>query len=223
MLPSPAPLPDAALLDLPVFPLPGVVLFPGTALPLHVFEPRYRAMMEACTAEHQVMAVALLKPGYEADYEGRPPLHPVCGAGRIVSSERLPDGRWNLVLQATDRVRIIEELPPAEVFRRIRVERVPDETSDEDLGLAERLQALVARVADAAPRAREALSLLLANTRGPAHLADALASCTVAPAPLRQALLEECCVARRLRRVTDALGSALLHMTETPRDRDSLN
>jgi hypothetical protein len=81
----------------------------------------------------------------------------------------------------------------------------------------------VARVADAAPRARDALTLLLANARGPAHLADALASCTLAPAPLRQALLEERRVARRLQRVTDALASALLHMSETPRDPESLN
>lgn len=223
MHPTYDPLPDAALRDLPVFPLPGVVLFPGTALPLHVFEPRYKAMMDACMAEHRAMAVALLQPGYEADYEGRPAVHSVCGAGRIVSSERMPDGRWNLVLHATDRLLIERELPTDEPFRRAQCVRVPDEVSPDADALAGRLRALVARVADAAPRARDALTLLLANARGPAHLADALASCTLAPAPLRQALLEERRVARRLQRVTDALASALLHMTETPRDPDSLN
>ena len=223
MTPTFDPLPDVALRDLPVFPLPGVVLFPGTALPLHVFEPRYKAMMDACMAEHRAMAVALLQPGYEADYEGRPAVHSVCGAGRIVSSERMPDGRWNLVLHATDRLLIERELPTDEPFRRAQCARVPDEVSPDAEALAERLRALVARVADAAPRARDALTLLLANARGPAHLADALASCTLAPAPLRQALLEERRVARRLQRVTDALASALLHMTEAPRDPDSLN
>ncbi len=223
MHPTYDPLPDAALRDLPVFPLPGVVLFPGTALPLHVFEPRYKAMMDACMAEHRAMAVALLQPGYEADYEGRPAVHSVCGAGRIVSSERMPDGRWNLVLHATDRLRIERELSTDEPFRRVQCVRVPDDVSPDADALAERLRSLVARVADAAPRARDALTLLLANARGPAHLADALASCTLAPAPLRQALLEERRVARRLQRVTDALASALLHMSETPRDPESLN
>ena len=79
------PLPDDELAALPVFPLPRVVFFPGTILPLHLFEPRYRAMMEDCVSSGpKAMAVALLKPGWDDDYEGAPPIHEIAGAGRIV-------------------------------------------------------------------------------------------------------------------------------------------
>ena len=66
-------LPVDWLQDLAVFPLPRVVFFPGTYLPLHIFEPRYRALMRDCiTSGRMAMAVTLLKPGYEANYAGRP-------------------------------------------------------------------------------------------------------------------------------------------------------
>ena len=97
---------DAALGRLKVFPLPKAVLLPGSGLPLHVFEPRYRALVEEALESDRVMAVARLAPGWESAYEGRPRLMPVAGAGVIEEHEKLPDGRFNILVRGVARVRI---------------------------------------------------------------------------------------------------------------------
>src|SRR3977135_4083932 len=94
---------------LPLFPLPNVVLFPNVFLPLHIFEPRYREMVADALTSDRMIGMVLLRPGWEGDYEGRPPVYPVACSGVITHVERLPDGRYNIVLRGLERVRIIEE------------------------------------------------------------------------------------------------------------------
>lgn len=105
-----------------LFPLPGVVLLPGTLLPLHIFEPRYRAMVADALEGDRTIGMAMLRPGWELSGDS-PPILPVGGAGRIVASERLPDGRYDIVLQGEFRYRVIEESPPAP-YRVARVDRL---------------------------------------------------------------------------------------------------
>ena len=103
---------DDSVLDLravPLFPLPGVVLFPRAVLPLHIFEDRYRAMTADALADDKMVAMALLKPGWEKSYYGRPAIEPVVCVGRILSHEKLPDGKYNFLLQGVLRARIIRE------------------------------------------------------------------------------------------------------------------
>jgi uncharacterized protein len=109
----------------PVFPLPNVVLFPGMFLPLHIFEPRYRQMTADCLAGERLLAMALLKPGWQQDYEGSPPIHDIVGVGKIVEDATLPDGRYNLVLLGLTRVRIVEEIGKG-MYRTARVEILED-------------------------------------------------------------------------------------------------
>ena len=94
---------------IPVFPLPNVVFFPKIYLPLHIFEPRYRAMIADAAAEGQCIGMALLKEGWEHDYYGNPPIFEVGCLGRLVSVQRLPDGRANILLQGLSRYRIHEQ------------------------------------------------------------------------------------------------------------------
>ncbi len=94
---------------LPVFPLPNVVFFPKTYLPLHIFEPRYRQMVADATIGGQCIAMALLKEGWEFDYYGNPSIYPVLCVGRIVSVQSLSDGRSNILLQGLERCEIHEE------------------------------------------------------------------------------------------------------------------
>lgn len=94
---------------LPVFPLPNVVFFPKTYLPLHVFEPRYRRMVADVTMGGQCIAMALLKEGWEPDYYGNPAIYSALCIGRIVSVQPLPDGRSNILLQGLERGEILEE------------------------------------------------------------------------------------------------------------------
>jgi uncharacterized protein len=107
---------------IPLFPLPGVVLFPGTLLPLHIFEPRYRTMVSQALSGERVIGMAMLD-GTRSDEEP-PAILPVGGAGRIVEQEELEDGRFNIILEGIYRFRIVREEPSAP-FRTATVEVVP--------------------------------------------------------------------------------------------------
>jgi Lon protease-like protein len=80
---------------IPIFPLPDVVLFPHMPLPLHIFEPRYRKMTADAMAGDKVIGMTLLRPGWESDYQGRPPVYPIGCAGQIEECVRLADGRFH--------------------------------------------------------------------------------------------------------------------------------
>src|SRR6476469_4475649 len=94
---------------IPIFPLPNVVLFPNVFLPLHVFEPRYRAMVRDALATDHIIGMVLLRPGYERNYEGRPPVYPIGCAGVITHSEALPDGRFNIILKGMEKFKMTGE------------------------------------------------------------------------------------------------------------------
>ena len=94
---------------LSLFPLPNVVLFPNVFLPLHIFEPRYREMVADALAGDRMIGMVLLRPGWDRDYEGRPPIYPIGCSGVLTHVEQLPDGRYNLVLRGLERFRILAE------------------------------------------------------------------------------------------------------------------
>ena len=106
---------------LPIFPLPNVVLFPNVFLPLHIFEPRYREMLADAIKSDRMIGMVLLRPGWQGDYEGRPPVYPVGCSGLITHVDTLPDGRSNIVLRGVERFRIVEEDDRLS-YRRARVE-----------------------------------------------------------------------------------------------------
>lgn len=110
-------------LRVPLFPLPGVVLLPGTLLPLHVFEPRYRRMVADALEGDRTIGMALLSSGADP-MEAAPPIHPIGGAGRIVEVQELEDGRYNLVLEGRFRYRVVTEEPP-NPYRIATIEPLP--------------------------------------------------------------------------------------------------
>lgn len=115
---------------IPIFPLPNVVLFPKVLLPLHVFEPRYRAMVEDALAGDRVIGLVLLRPGFEANYEGRPPVFPVGCAGSITHAEQLENGRFNIVLRGETKFRVAGE-DVGRAYRLARIEPI-EEAEGED-------------------------------------------------------------------------------------------
>jgi ATP-dependent Lon protease len=121
-----AALPESFSGAIRLFPLPNSVMFPHALQPLHIFEPRYVAMMEAALADDQLLAMALLQPGWESDYEGRPPVFPVTCLGRVVSHTRLPDGCYNLLLLGLRRASIVRELPPDRAYRQAEAVVIED-------------------------------------------------------------------------------------------------
>lgn len=132
---------------IPIFPLQDAMLFPNVARPLHIFEPRYRAMVADALKGDRIIGMVMLRPGYEADYEGRPPVYPIGCAGIITNAERLPDGRYNIVLHGVVKFRVTSE-DQSRAYRLARVEAIPEVPDDEERealrGQRPRLTALLA-------------------------------------------------------------------------------
>jgi uncharacterized protein len=116
---------------IPIFPLPNVVLFPNVFLPLHIFEPRYRAMVADSLAGDRIIGMTLLQSGFEGDYHGNPAVYPIGCAGVITHAERLPDGRSNVVLRGIEKFRIVEE-DRSRPYRVATIEALPETTSEAD-------------------------------------------------------------------------------------------
>ena len=110
---------------IPIFPLPNVVLFPSVFLPLHIFEPRYRQMLDDALKGDRIIGMVLLRPGWQSDYEGRPPVYPIGCAGVITHAERLADGRFNIVLRGMEKFRISGE-ETGRPYRLAHIEPVPE-------------------------------------------------------------------------------------------------
>jgi uncharacterized protein len=145
---------------LPIFPLPSVVLFPGVFLPLHIFEARYRQMVSDALAGDRLIGMILLQPGYEADYEGAPPVYEVGCAGLITHVERLPDGRFNIVLRGFERFRIVGENNPTStiLYRRALIAPMAEAESGASDRLLKterkKLEAIVSPMINGTPETR---------------------------------------------------------------------
>jgi Lon protease-like protein len=116
---------DALPASIPIFPLGDVMLFPNVSRPLHIFEPRYRAMIADALKGDRIIGMVLLRPGYEADYEGRPPVYPIGCAGTIEDVEQLPDGRYFIMLRGLVRFRVTGE-DNSRAYRLAQVEKMPE-------------------------------------------------------------------------------------------------
>jgi Lon protease-like protein len=210
------PFTSEELASLPVFPLPRVVFFPGTRLPLHLFEPRYRQMMEDClTRGPRALAVVLLEEGWEGDYGGQPPIAEVAGAGRILDHARRPDGRFDLILGGVCRVRLHEH-PPEEgrMYRRARGELLEDRiTHPEHLNaLRTTLLASASNVVTLIRQRHPGFTLGLEPDMPPGLLADVIADRLVAEPDARQRILEQLDVKVRLNHVQDAVMDLLVQV-----------
>jgi uncharacterized protein len=114
---------------IPIFPLPNVVLFPNVFLPLHIFEPRYRQMVDDALSGDRIIGMVLLRSGWERDYEGRPAVYPTGCAGVITHAERLADGRFNIVLRGMEKFTITGE-EEGKLYRLAHVDAMPEPSAD---------------------------------------------------------------------------------------------
>ena len=192
---------------LPIFPLPDLTFFPHTYLPLHVFEGRYRAMVTDCLGRDRRLAVVGLRTGYEEDYEGRPAVHAVAGAGEIVRCQRLANGRFNIVLRGDWRIRIERELPADTLYRMVEATVLVEAGTDGPrvAALAAEVRDLCGRLLRAAGRPEGEVERVLGDGQAPGALCDRIAGALVGGPALRQELLEELDVERRLTRLVEVL------------------
>ena len=205
----------ATRLYLPIFPLPDLTFFPRTLLPLHVFEARYRAMVTDCLARDKRLAVVGLKPGYEPMYEAKPPVKEIAGAGRIVRWERLSSGRYNILLQGETRIRIERELPTDTLYRMVEATPLTEVGADAPgvAALRGRVKERCLRILETVGRSSTETRQALDSVRSPGELCDQVTSAVVPAATVRQALLEEINVERRLERLGAALDDLLKQLT----------
>jgi Lon protease-like protein len=207
-----ADLHEDELASVAIFPLPGLVLFPHARLPLHVFEPRYRAMMaDVLASRSHLIAIAQLQAGWQQDYAGQPPIFRVAGIGRLERSEHNADGTYDIELLGLARVEL-DELPMSDKpYRRARA-KVLHDTPANDLADKElaALYALAAQVV-ASVRKREPRFRLLAAAGDPAVvMIDKISDQLVGDAAQRQRLLETLDPRERLTQLSSLMANLQL-------------
>lgn len=208
---------DAALDALPLFPLPQVVLFPGAVLPLHVFEPRYKAMIRDCLATHRALAVVQVTGADELDEHGHPKIAKIAGAGVIVDHAELPEGRFNILVRGRARVRLEEVpfVPPYRVAKATVLHTDDMHAPDRDV------TALLANASAFAALVRERdrdFDFKLPRDAPPGFLADVCAHHLIIDAGERQAILETLDLPDRILRVTEALALQRLALGKNGHD-----
>jgi uncharacterized protein len=184
-----------------LFPLPNLVLFPHVLQPLHVFEARYRALVEDALESDGLIAMALLAPGWENDYEGRPPVHPMACLGRIATHHRLEDGRYNILLAGSQRIRLVRELDSTKPFREAEAVGCQDLYSSQRAcqrpALQRRLLDAFRRLTPQADESHTQLESLLASEISLGMLTDIVAYTLDLGIAAKQRLLDEPDVDRR--------------------------
>lgn len=176
-----------------LFPLPNLVLFPNVVQPLHIFEPRYRQLMADALAGDRLIGMALLAPSHGRQIAGLPIVHPVLCLGHVFREERMPDGRFNLLLQGVARARIVEELPSGKLYREARVElmhEVPAASADQEEELRQTLMEKVSAWFIHQPAAQTQLKKLFQGSLTLGMLCDVLGFALPLQLELKQELLE---------------------------------
>jgi len=187
-----------ALSSIAVFPLPNVALFPGASLPLHIFEPRYRAMLKDCLASHRAIVVG------QKTEEGA-----ILGAGRVVEHHPLPDGRSNILVVGESRVRLEEvemEDLPRYPYLRARVTPVVDLDVVVDENAKTALVAAATMFAAEVKKHDASFSFHVPTTLTAGALADVCAYQLVIDPTARQAMLEDLDPRSRVERVTTQIA-----------------
>ncbi len=204
---------------LKVFPLPGVVVLPGTPTPFHVFEPRYRQLTAEALRGDRMLAVATLA-SEEGATQDRAPVQPIAGAGFIEEEEELPDGRFHIVVRGLARVRLVEELENGLPYREFTAELLDDVYPPGGpaalLRQRRALEACVLQLAEVLPPESGApqLAELAARTPSASKLADLVAAAVVSEPDKRLAVIEELDVAKRLDLVTGEVASVILLLSQ---------
>lgn len=192
----------------PLFPLPNVVLFPRAVLPLHIFEERYKAMTSDALDSDGQIAMALLRPGWEKSYYSQPAIEPVVCVGKILTHERLPDGKYNFLLQGTMRAKVSREHVSSDKGYRV-AELIPlEETPVMEIDLGAERERLVSIFSEEelgqTPVGRQ-FGQMLSSPMSTADIVDLIAFNFLEDIELKQSLLADTDVRHRVGRVVRSL------------------
>jgi Lon protease-like protein len=199
-------------------------MFPHVMQALHIFEPRYVAMFEEAIHDDRLIALGLLSPGWEQQYEDRPRLHSTACLCRIATHQRTPQGTYNVLLLGVRRLRLIHELPATKPFRVVESEILEDHAPDDATGeaaasLQQQLLSAFKRSMPKIPQAYEQLDQLLGSQITVGMLSDIVSYTLDLDLEVKLRLLAECDVFRRVRLLMEAIetrGSAAAGRTFPP-------
>ena len=159
-----------------LFPLPHLVMFPGNVLPLHIFESRYREMLEDAVQGDRLITMATLISGNESDYYGRPPVAPHVCIGRVMSHEKTEKGTYNLLLVGIKRAQMGGEISPVRSFRRANVRVFEEQPADWGHPVTQALvRDLSKQLVASLPSSRELVAELLSRKISLGTLTDVIA------------------------------------------------
>ncbi|MCH7949531.1 MAG: LON peptidase substrate-binding domain-containing protein [Candidatus Dadabacteria bacterium] len=205
----------------PLFPLSSVVFFPNTLLPLHIFEPRYKEMVNAAINNEKIIGMALLKPGWESDYYGNPDVYDIIGMGRIVSSDVFEDGKINIILYGLKRAKIqeiIKDLP----YRLARVDIVENNHDADDEIYRRKIEELIYKW-NLYLNEKQKSHRINVNTKLPLeNLTDTLASLIFSNVFDKQRILEETKVLKRAEIIIHDLQTRLKIVSITSQKRNEI-
>jgi Lon protease-like protein len=187
--------------EIPLFPLPETSLFPGVSRPFLIFEPRYREMIADALKGDLIIGMVRLRPGFEKDYEGRPPVYSIGCAGIIDKYEQLPDGRYVILLRGLTTFRLVSE-DQRKPYRLARIEIVPELVNDDERVTLSALRNRVDKLLDAVlPLTAEPPDPALDD----AEFVNIVAQNLGMPESARQELLERNRVVERARALVEIL------------------
>jgi Lon protease-like protein len=192
-----------------LFPLPNLVHFPGVDQGLHIFEHRYRQMTADAIASDHLVALVLLKPDWEADYDAKPSIEGVACLGRMMDVEKLDDGRYNYRLRGLARIRIEAEVDAPGKLYRIARSTVIVESPISDIQESKRLRAALRETTlarfEAGGRAHKQVAALFESESPLGQVCDMLGYGLPLPLELKQRMLGEADVAARVELLNEAL------------------
>jgi len=210
------------LRELSIFPLPDVVLFPYSMMPLHIFEERYIRMVQDARDRRKPLAIATILP--DEVQSQRPRVESIAGVGFIESMGELPDGGFLIQVVGVTRVAIDEELPDTRPFRRAKTRLVEFEGRDADKGrrLLETLKFVLISTRTSSPKLARMLEQVVNLAEEPGVVADKIAHVLYTKPLSRLQILQQLDPLVRLNTVIEQL-SAILARVATASHKQSLN
>lgn len=206
---------------IPLFPLPNIVFFPNSLLPLHVFEPRYTQMVEDIIDSERIIGMVLLKPGWEKSYYDKPEIFSVGCMGRIISIELEKDGRSNIVLYGLKRVRIVEILHDSP-YRLARVNLIEDIHGTNEEGHQKRIFELISRWNSMLGKEYKSHRIVVDFNLSLGTLTDSITPQVVSNVFHMQEFLEEANVLKRADMILERLDTKLAISSITSKKRNSI-
>ena len=200
---------------IPLFPLPGTVFVPHTMLSLHVFEPRYRDLVDDVMKGSKFLAVPRLRPGWEQNYELAPDIFSVAGFGKIVRYEPFPDGRANIVIVGLGRIKVRQELGADALYRVAEGVLLGDDLPNQGMSSIDaqvgRLRMMFAQILGGRPDLADRLTPLLRNEVTSIPLIDGMAHVLLPDVDARQRYIEIDGVEERIEMVETLLAGAIVN------------